>query len=86
METINLEQVQEAVDSKADIIMLDNMDISTMKTAVNLIDKRAKTEASGNMTLDRIKDVAQTGVDYISIGALTHSVEALDISQKLINK
>lgn len=83
VETTTLEQVQEALDAKADIIMLDNMDNATTKQAVDLINGRAKVEASGNMTLERIKEVAATGVDYISIGALTHSVEALDISQRI---
>jgi len=61
--------------------MLDNMDNDTMRKAVALIKGRAKTEASGNMTPDRLAGVANTGVDYISVGALTHSVTALDISQ-----
>jgi nicotinate-nucleotide pyrophosphorylase len=85
VETTTLEQVQEAIDAKADIIMLDNMDTATMKKAVELIAGRAKVEASGNMTLERLREVAATGVDYISIGALTHSVSALDISQRLEN-
>ncbi|MFC1697259.1 carboxylating nicotinate-nucleotide diphosphorylase [Nanoarchaeota archaeon] len=84
VETTNLEEVQQAIDAKADIIMLDNMDNQTMKEAVQLIDGRAKTEASGNMTLERIKGVAETGVDYISIGALTHSYKALDLSMKVM--
>ena len=75
--------MQEAIDCKADIIMLDNMDTETMEKAVILIDKRAKTEASGNMDYSRIKEVAKTGVDYISVGALTHSVKALDISMNI---
>lgn len=83
VETTNLAQVQEAIDCKADIIMLDNMDTETMEKAVRLIDKRAKTEASGNMDYTRIKEVAKTGVDYISVGALTHSVKALDISMNI---
>lgn len=83
VETTTLEQVQEALDAKADIIMLDNMDTATMKKGVELIAGRAKVEASGNMTLERLREVAATGVDYISIGALTHSVSALDISQRL---
>ena len=65
--------------------MLDNMSSKMMKEAVQLIDGRAKIEASGNMTLKRIHKVAATGVDYISIGALTHSVKALDISQRIID-
>lgn len=83
VETTTLAQVQEAIDAKADIIMLDNMDTETMRQAVQLIDGRAKVEASGNMTLERLREVAATGVDYISIGALTHSVSALDISQRI---
>ncbi len=85
VETSNLEQVQEALDADVDIIMLDNMSSSLMKEAVDLINNRAKIEASGNMTLKRIRKVAATGVNYISIGALTHSVKALDISQRIID-
>jgi nicotinate-nucleotide pyrophosphorylase (carboxylating) len=83
VETSNLDQVQEALDAEVDIIMLDNMSAKLMKEAVKLIGKRAKIEASGNMTLKRIRKVAATGVNYISIGALTHSVKALDISQRI---
>lgn len=83
VETTTLAQVQEAIDAGADIIMLDNMDTETMKKGVELIAGRAKVEASGNMTLERLREVAATGVDFISIGALTHSVSALDISQRL---
>ncbi len=83
VETTTLAQVQEAVDAKADIIMLDNMDLETMRKGVELIAGRAKIEASGNITLERLRDVAATGVDYISIGALTHSVSAMDISQRI---
>jgi nicotinate-nucleotide pyrophosphorylase (carboxylating) len=83
VETTTIGQVQEAVDAGADIIMLDNMDNETMGRAVKLINGRAKIEASGNMTIGRLKEVAATGVDYISIGALTHSVQALDISQRI---
>jgi len=85
VETSNLEQVQEAIDAGVDIIMLDNMSSAMMIEAVALINKRAKIEASGNMTLKRIRKVASTGVNYISIGALTHSVKALDISQRIID-
>jgi len=84
VETTKLEQVQEALDADVDIIMLDNMSSKMMKEAVDLIAGRAKIEASGNMTLKRIRKVAATGVNYISIGALTHSVKALDISQRII--
>lgn len=85
VETQTMDQVQQAIDAKVDIIMLDNMSSSMMIEAVALINQRAKIEASGNMTLKRIRKVAATGVDYISIGALTHSVKALDISQQIID-
>lgn len=84
VETTNLEQVEEAIRAGADIIMLDNMDTLTMKKAVEMISGKAKTEASGNMTPERLGEVAATGIDYISLGALTHSVKALDISQEII--
>lgn len=83
VETTTLAQVQEAIDAKADIIMLDNMDLETMRKAVELIAGRAKIEASGNITLEKLRDVAATGVDFISVGALTHSVSAMDISQRI---
>jgi nicotinate-nucleotide pyrophosphorylase (carboxylating) len=83
VETTNLAEVEEALQAGADIIMLDNMDNETMKRGVELVNGRAKVEASGNMTLERLKGVAATGVDFISIGALTHSVEALDISMNI---
>lgn len=83
VETRTLKEVEEAVQTgKVDVIMLDNMDLVTMKKAVQLIDKRCKTEASGNITEHNIRDVAETGVDFISIGALTHSVNSLDLSFK----
>ena len=80
VETETLEQVNEALEAGADIIMLDNMSIATMAQAVSIISGRAQTEASGNMGDRDLAAVAQTGVDFISIGALTHSVKALDIS------
>jgi nicotinate-nucleotide pyrophosphorylase (carboxylating) len=83
VETTTLEEVKEALQTGVDIIMLDNMDVETMKVAVSLIAGKAKVEASGNMNLERVREVASTGVDYISIGALTHSVTALDISLKI---
>ncbi len=85
VETTTIEQVKEALAADVDIIMLDNMSSSMMKECVKIIDRRAKIEASGNMTIKRIRKVANTGVDYISIGALTHSVKALDISQRIID-
>ena len=63
-----MDEVKEALDARADIIMLDNMSTGAMRDAVNLIGGRAQTEASGNMTLARLKEVAQTGVDFISVG------------------
>lgn len=82
VETESIEQVLEALDAKADIIMLDNMDLEMMRKAVKIIDKRAAAEASGNVSLDRIYDIACTGVDIISVGELTHSVHAFDISMR----
>ena len=82
VETENLEQIKEALEAKADIIMLDNMTNEEMREAVLLINGRAVTEASGNMGERDLRAVAETGVDIISIGALTHSVKALDISLK----
>ncbi|MCF8243039.1 MAG: carboxylating nicotinate-nucleotide diphosphorylase [Melioribacteraceae bacterium] len=84
IETTNIEQVHEALSAGCDFIMLDNMSIETIKTAVELIDGKVKVEASGNMNIERIREVAETGVDYISVGALTHSVKALDISQQIL--
>lgn len=83
VETRNLDEVAQAVDAGADIIMLDNMSNEMMSQAVQFIAGRAKTEASGGITLETISDVAKTGVDIISLGALTHSVKAFDISMKM---
>jgi len=83
VETTNLKQVKESLEAGADIIMLDNMDNKTMAEAVHLINGKAKTEASGNMTKERLREVAATGVDFISMGDLTHSVKAMDISQRI---
>lgn len=82
VETETLQQVREALESGADIIMLDNMPPEQMAEAVTLIAGKAVTEASGNVTLETIQKVAATGVDIISVGALTHSVMAMDISMK----
>lgn len=84
VETTCIEEVEQALKAGADIIMLDNMDLTSMREAVRLINGKALTEASGNMTLERLRDVSMTGVDYISAGALTHSVKALDISQRIL--
>jgi len=82
VETENLDMVREAIEAGADIIMLDNMSVSDMKEAVKIIDKRAKTECSGNVNKENIEKLKEVGIDYISSGALTHSVKALDISLK----
>lgn len=83
VETTSIKEVQEALAAGVDIIMLDNMSNSTMAESVKIIDGKAKVEASGNMTMERLKEVAATGVDFISIGALTHSVAAFDISMNI---
>lgn len=83
VETRDLDEVRQAVSAGADIIMLDNMTNEMMSEAVKYIDGRAKTEASGGITLETIAGVAKTGVDIISLGALTHSVKAFDISMKM---
>ncbi|HBH25201.1 MAG TPA: carboxylating nicotinate-nucleotide diphosphorylase [Cytophagales bacterium] len=82
VETRTLTEVRAALESKADVIMLDNMDTATMKEAVEIIGSRAETEASGGVTEENLREVAECGVDFISIGALTHSVKSLDISLK----
>lgn len=83
VETRNLDEVAEALATGCEIIMLDNMDCETMKKAVEMTSGKALLEASGNITAETIRKVAETGVDIISIGALTHSVKAFDISLKI---
>lgn len=83
VETRSLEELEEALAVGADVIMLDNMDCETMAEAVKRTAGRAKLEASGNITLENIAEVAKTGVDIISLGALTHSVTCFDISMKI---
>ena len=83
VETRTLDEVKEALSAGADIIMLDNMSNETMAEAVKIVDSRALLEASGNLTKERLHSVAQLGVDILSIGALTHSVEAFDISMRM---
>ena len=83
VETRNLDEVREVLATNAaDIIMLDNMDAATVKEAVKIIDGKMKTEASGGITEANIVEMAESGVDFISIGALTHSVKSLDMSLK----
>ncbi len=86
VETRNLDEVKEALAADVDRIMLDNMDIATMREAVKLINKQCETEASGGITREVLREVASTGVDYISAGALTHSAKNIDISLKAIKK
>ncbi|MEE9911418.1 MAG: carboxylating nicotinate-nucleotide diphosphorylase [Deltaproteobacteria bacterium] len=83
VETRNLREVKEALQCGVDIIMLDNMTNKAMKKAVDFVDGRALTEASGNVNLQRVAGIAATGVDFISVGELTHSVRAADISLKV---
>lgn len=83
VETRTLDEVKEALLAGADIIMLDNMDNDTMAEAVKIVDKKALLEASGNLTPERLRSVALLGVDILSIGALTHSVSAFDISMRM---
>jgi len=83
VEVESLEQVQEALDAGADIILLDNMEADMMKRAVELVAGRALVEASGGISAANLEEVARTGVDIISMGALTHSVKALDISLEI---
>lgn len=85
IESTTLDEVDEALEAGADIIMLDNMSLSEMSTAVKKIGNLAKTEASGNINETDIRQVAETGVDFISVGALTNSVMAFDISQRIKN-
>lgn len=82
VETENIEMVKEALEAKADIIMLDNMNIKLAKEAVVLIGTKALTEFSGNVSLENIKEIAEVGIDYISVGSLTHSAKILDFSMK----
>ena len=85
VEVETLEQFKEALNTQCDIIMLDNMSLDLMQECVKLNNHKKKLEASGNMILSRVKEVSHIGVDFISVGALTHSVKALDISLKFHN-
>lgn len=86
VEVENLDMLKEALEAGADIIMLDNMDTETMKQAVKIVDGRAETECSGNVTKERVADIISTGVDYVSCGALTHSSPILDVSLKNLHE
>ncbi|MFT6105979.1 MAG: nicotinate-nucleotide pyrophosphorylase (carboxylating) [Rickettsiales bacterium] len=84
VECDNLTQVKEALDSRVQIIMLDNMNIDQIRQAVELIEGKAKIEVSGGVTLSSVKAIADTGIDYISVGALTHSSKAVDMGLDVI--
>lgn len=86
VETENLDMVKEAIEARADIIMLDNMSIDMMEEAIKLIDGKAQTECSGNVTKENIQALAKIGVDFISSGALTHSALILDLSLKHLHR
>ena len=83
VEAATLEAVQEALAAGVDVIMLDNMNLDQIRQAVRMIGKKALVEVSGNVTRERLKELAQTGVDLISIGALTHSAMAVDLSMRI---
>lgn len=83
VECSDLKQVQDALDARAEVIMLDNMGITGMADAVRLVNKRAWVEASGGIRIENLREVAQTGVDFISVGALTHSAPAVDFNMKI---
>lgn len=84
VETSNLAEVREALESRADVIMLDNMTLEEMREAVSVINGGALTEASGGVGLDTVRGIAETGVDFVSVGAITHSARALDIALYLV--
>ena len=86
VEAATVEEVKEALVAGADIIMLDNMDLEQIRQAVRIIDKKALVEVSGGVTRERLRDLAGTGVDLISIGALTHSAVAVDLSMRIVPK
>ena len=84
MEVGTLKELREAIEGGADIVMLDNMSLNDMKMAVKIAKGRVLVEASGNIKLENVREVAETGVDLISVGALTHSAVAADISLKIV--
>lgn len=84
VEVENLKELQQAIEAGADIVMLDNMPVQEMREAVRIADGKVTIEASGNMNLTNVREVAETGVDLISVGALTHSAAAADISMKIV--
>jgi nicotinate-nucleotide pyrophosphorylase (carboxylating) len=84
VEVTNLAEVKEALQAEADIILLDNMDLCDMQKAVQMVAGKACIEASGGVEMDKLEKIAEAGVDYISMGALTHSARAMDISLELV--
>jgi nicotinate-nucleotide pyrophosphorylase (carboxylating) len=84
VEVENLHDLKEAIAAGADIVMLDNMSLNDMREAVKIVKGRATIEASGNITLNNVRKIAETGVDFVSVGALTHSAMAADISLKIV--
>jgi len=84
VEVKNLRELKEAIEAGADIVMLDNMSVRDIKEAVTIAKGKVVLEASGNVTLDNVREIAETGVDFISVGALTHSAVAVDISLKIV--
>ena len=84
VETTTIAEVREAIEAKSDIIMLDNMSIENIKKAVHIIDGRARTEVSGSISIDQLSMLSKVNIDYISIGALTHSPKASDISMNFL--
>ena len=84
VEAETLDQLREAIAAGADTILLDNMTLAELREAVKLVDGRAKLEASGGVTLDSVRDIAETGVDFISVGALTHSARSLDVALEVL--
>ncbi len=83
IEVKNLKEVKEAINNEADIIMLDNMSIEAIKKSISLINGKSKIEISGGVTYDKLAEISKTGADYVSVGALTHSAPAVDISMKI---
>ena len=83
IEVKNLKEVKEAINNQADIIMLDNMSIETIKKSISLINGKSKIEISGGVTYDKLAEISKTGADYVSVGALTHSAPAVDIRMKI---
>jgi nicotinate-nucleotide pyrophosphorylase (carboxylating) len=85
VETQNLDEVEEALEHKVDIIMLDNMSVDRVREAVKLINGRAKIEISGGVNLESLEEISKTGADFVSVGALTHSAPAVDISMNIVS-